>query len=72
MAKLDSFEKKVYEILMDCTGYSFTKEEDEDGPYYLLIDLYGDVDGDPFYDFDDLVGYIAENGEVEKSLLELV
>jgi len=60
-----SYERRVRNILMDVTGYSFNKETDDEGTYYNLIDLYGDVDGDPFYEFDDLVSYISNNSDVE-------
>jgi len=56
---------------MDVTGYTFNKETDDGGTYYNLIDLYGDVDGDPFYEFDDLVSYISNNSDVEDELAKL-
>jgi len=69
--QLTSYERQVRNILCDVTGYSFNKETDDDGTYYNLIDLYGDVDGDPFYDFDDLVGYICNNDDVEGEINNL-
>jgi len=69
--QLTSYERQVRNILCDVTGYSFNKETDDDGTYYNLIDLYGDVDGDPFYDFDDLVGYICNNDDVEGEITNL-
>ena len=69
--QLTSYERQVRNILCDVTGYSFNKETDDDGTYYNLIDLYGDVDGDPFYDFDDLVGYICNNDDVECEITNL-
>lgn len=66
--KLTNLEKQVRSILNDVTGYDFTKNEDEDGVYYQLIDLYGDVDGDPFDDFDDLITYICNNDDVEAEI----
>lgn len=66
--QLTSYERQVRNILTDVTGYSFNKETDEDGTYYNLIDLYGDVDGDPFYEFDDLVSYISNNSDVAGEL----
>jgi len=56
---------------MDVTGYTFNKETDDEGTYYNLIDLYGDVDGDPFYEFDDLIDYISNNSDVEGELAKL-
>ena len=69
--QLTSYERQVRNILCDVTGYSFNKETDDDGTYYNLIDLYGDVDGDPFYEFDDLVGYICNNADVEGEINNL-
>jgi len=69
--QLTSYERQVRNILCDVTGYSFNKETDDDGTYYNLIDLYGDVDGDPFYEFDDLVGYICNNDDVEGEINNL-
>ncbi|NBS71847.1 hypothetical protein EBT31_23460 [bacterium] len=69
--QLTSYERQVRNILTDVTGYSFNKETDEDGTYYNLIDLYGDVDGDPFYEFDDLVSYISNNDDVDGELANL-
>jgi len=63
--QLTSYERRVRNILMDVTGYTFNKETDDEGTYYNLIDLYGDVDGDPFYEFDDLIDYISNNSDVK-------
>jgi len=69
--QLTSYERRVRNILMDVTGYTFNKETDDEGTYYNLIDLYGDVDGDPFYEFDDLIDYISNNSDVEGELAKL-
>jgi len=69
--QLTSYERRVRNILMDVTGYTFNKETDDEGTYYNLIDLYGDVDGNPFYEFDDLVSYISNNSDVEGELAKL-
>jgi len=69
--QLTSYERRVRNILMDVTGYTFNKETDDEGTYYNLIDLYGDVDGDPFYEFDDLIDYISNNSDVEGELSNL-
>jgi len=69
--QLTSYEREVRSILSDVTGYTFNKETDDEGTYYNLIDLYGDVDGDPFYEFEDLVDYICNNSDVEGELNNL-
>jgi hypothetical protein len=45
----------------------FSDDEDE----YVLIDPYGDVDGDPFYDIEDVVDFITNNEQVEAYLATL-
>jgi hypothetical protein len=42
----------------------FSDDEDE----YVLIDPYGDVDGDPFYDIEDVVDFITNNADVDAYL----
>ena len=68
--QLTQFEQQVRNILEECTGYTFNKvyDADEDCNYYDLIDQYGDVDGDPFYEFDDLLEYIENNSQVADEL----
>ena len=72
--QLTQFEQAVRSILEDCTGYTFTKEYDgdEECVYFTLIDQYGDVDGDPFYEFDDVLDYITENQQVNDEVQDLV
>lgn len=71
--QLSTYEQQVNNLLEDTTGYSLTKGYDkEEGEYfYRLIDQYGDIDGDPFYEFDDLVDYICNNAQVEQEIAEL-
>jgi hypothetical protein len=68
------FEQAVRNVVEECTGYTITKEYDgdEDCYYYNLIDQYGDVDGDPFYDFDDVLDYVENNAQVADYLNELL
>jgi hypothetical protein len=35
---------------------------------YVLIDPYGDQDGDPFYDLEDVVDFITNNSQVDEYL----
>lgn len=71
--QMTSFESMVRSILDDCTGYSFAKyfDSDEDDYCYKLYDQYGDTDGDPFYDFDDLISYITEDADVNEMVTAL-
>lgn len=70
---LDYYEQQVQTILNDVTGYNFIKnyDNDEEAYYYDLIDIYGDVDGDPFFEFGDLVDYICNNSDVEEEVAKL-
>jgi hypothetical protein len=70
--KLTAFESKVRSILMDCTGYSLTKCSEDDDVFYYLIDNYGDRDGDPFYEFDDVLDYICNDESVEGEINNLL
>lgn len=69
--KLTNYEQQVKEVLESNTNFYFTKGQDEDGTYWNLIDSFGDVDGDPFYDFDDLLDYITNCDEVQQDLERL-
>lgn len=55
-----------------CTPYDLQQSKDEEGKtIYLLIDSYGEQDGDPFYDLIDVEDYICNNNEVNDYLMEL-
>jgi len=65
---------QVREAIRECTAYDLrirvVDDSDENG--YALIDPYGDVDGDLFYDLDDVVEYITNNDQVADYLSDLV
>lgn len=69
--QLTKLESVVRSIIADCTGYDLTKGEDDDGVYYNLIDNYGDVDGDAFYEFEDVLDYVCLNDQVEAEINKL-
>ena len=51
------------------TGHTIKRDVDDDGyEVYLLIDPSGEVDGDPFEDFIDLVDYVTQNDYVYEEL----
>ena len=55
--------------LTNCTSYFLRKSQDEEGEtVYLLIDGFGDQEGDPFYDLIDVRDYITNNKEVANYL----
>jgi hypothetical protein len=64
-----SFEQ-LKEALNECTSYDLQMVDDEDADMYAyaLIDQYGDVDGDLFYDLDDVADYITNNEQVDEYL----
>ena len=66
--KLTNTELQVKNVLMDCTGWSFIKSKDSGETIYTLIDNYGDVDGEPIEDFNDLIDFICNDSDVENEL----
>ena len=42
--------------------------DDDDETAYALIDPCGDIDGDLFYDLDDVADYISNNDQVSEYL----
>ena len=57
----------------DCTSYDLVMvdNEDEDVVEYYLVDPFGDVDGDPFYDLEDVADYISNNEQVDQYLTSM-
>ena len=46
-------------FVQECTSYDLiTICDDDEHDGYVLVDPYGDQDGDPFYDLDDVVDYV--------------
>ena len=43
----------------------------DDYEEYVLIDPFGDEDGDPFYELEDVVDFITNNSQVEDYLNQL-
>jgi hypothetical protein len=61
--------EQLKDALNECTGYDLQIVIDDDNEQaYALIDLYGDVDGDLFYDLDDVADFITNNEQVEEYL----
>jgi hypothetical protein len=67
----------TFDVLRDavreCTSYDLVQRFNEDDDVvvideYVLIDPYGDQDGDPFYDLEDVVDFITNNSQVEDYL----
>jgi phage major head subunit gpT-like protein len=67
--KYDFFQLK--DAINSCTAYDLQAVFDDDHDQYILVDPYGDVDGDPFYELDDVYDYITNNEQVAEYLAEL-
>ena len=56
------------DAVRECTSYDLVQRFSDDEDEYVLIDPYGDQDGDPFYDLEDVEDYITNNSQVEDYL----
>ena len=63
---------QLRDAVQECTSYDLVQRFDDDIDEYVLIDPYGDQDGDPFYDIEDVVDFITDNADVDAYLSELV
>jgi hypothetical protein len=59
---------QLRDAVQECTSYDLVQRFSDDEDEYVLIDPYGDVDGDPFYDIEDVYNYIINNDQVEAYL----
>jgi len=59
--------------VQECTSYDLVQRfsDADDIDEYVLIDPYGDQDGDPFYDLDDVYDFITNNEQVDNYLANL-
>ena len=62
---------QLRDAVRECTSYDLVQRFDDEHDEYVLIDPYGEVDGDPFYDLDDVFDFIINNEQVEAYLSEL-
>ena len=54
------------------TNYTLKRGQDEDGyDTFLLVDPFGDVDGDPFDDIWDVIEYVGNNDYVYDELIDV-
>ena len=63
---------QLRDAVRGCTSYDLVQRFSDDEDEFLLIDPYGDQDGDPFYDIEDVVDFITNNADVEAYLSEVV
>jgi len=62
---------QLREAVQECTSYDLVQRFSDDEDEYVLIDPFGDPDGDPFYDLEDVVDFITNNSQVEDYLDQL-
>jgi len=63
---------QLRDAVQDCTSYELVQRMGDDYDEYVLIDAYGDQDGDPFYELEDVESFIRNNDQVDQYLYELV
>ena len=63
---------QLRDAVQDCTSYDLVQRFGDDYDEYVLIDPYGDQDGDAFYDLNDVEDFIRNNEQVDQYLYELV
>ena len=59
---------QIREAVQECTGYDLQQVFDDEHDCYVLIDPYGDQDGDEFYDLADVLDYVTDNEQVNEYL----
>ena len=62
---------QLRDAVQECTSYDLVQRFSEDDEVYVLIDPFGDVDGEPFYDLADVEDFIRNNDQVDQYLYEL-
>lgn len=60
--------EQLKEAVRECTSYDLQQLFDDEHDSYVLIDPFGDQDGDPFTDLDDLIDYVTNNEQVAEYL----
>ena len=59
------------DAVRECTSYDLVQRFSDDEDEYVLIDPYGDQDGDPFYELSDVEDFIRNNSQVDEYLYEV-
>jgi len=60
---------QLRDAVRECTSYDLSFRIDDEGEYvFVLVDPYGDVDGDPFYELSDVEDFIRNNSQVDEYL----
>ena len=59
---------QLRDSVQECTGYDLLPVFDDEHDSYILVDPYGDQDGDPFDNLEDVYDYISNNDQVNEYL----
>ena len=59
---------QLRDAVQECTSYDLVQVFDDEHDEYILVDPFGDQDGDPFYDIEDVVDFITNNADVDAYL----
>jgi hypothetical protein len=62
---------QLRDAVQDCTSYDLIQVFDDDHDEYVLVDAFGDQDGDPFACLEDVLDFITNNKDVEAYLMEI-
>jgi hypothetical protein len=62
---------QLRDAVQECTSYDLVQRFSDDEDEFLLIDPYGDVDGEPFYELEDVESFIRNNDDVDAYLYGL-
>ena len=63
---------QLQNAVQECTSYDLVQRFSDDEDEYVLIDPYGDQDGDPFYDLVDVEDFVRNNEQVDAYLANIV
>ena len=59
---------QLRDAVRECTSYDLVSRFDDEHDESILIDAFGDQDGDAFTDLDDVYDYITNNEQVNAYL----
>jgi hypothetical protein len=62
---------QLRDAVQDCTSYDLIQVFDDDHDEYVLVDAFGDQDGDAFACLEDVLDFITNNAQVEAYLNEI-
>jgi hypothetical protein len=62
---------QLRDAVQECTSYDLVQVFDDEHDEYILVDPFGDQDGDAFQYLEDVYDYITDNEQVAEYLTEL-